>query len=223
MAEGFQIRKEEYTALADFMLPSFTRDLALFQQRFPKFDTAYLQAFIAKNDFVKNLESKLLITEQQKNATASLYLESDTLNTELNFLKQYFIDADLNFSIVMDLKSDLRGHDIEAAILKIESLKQFITAHHTALEQEGMSSTFPAQLDTHKSSLQAKNTSQSEYMKQIKTLTDNNKISYDELYQYITQIATKGKLLFPDTRINEEYNITKNLRKMRVAKQTPKP
>ena len=45
---GFTVRKEEYTALADFMLPSFTRDVALFQERFPKFNAAYLALFNAK-------------------------------------------------------------------------------------------------------------------------------------------------------------------------------
>jgi hypothetical protein len=221
--KGFKIRLEEYTTLADFILPSFTRDLSTFQQRFPKFDNTFLQAFTAKTNFVKTLESKLVITEAQKNATASLYQEADVLNTELNFVKTYFQDANLNTTIVTDIKNDLFSHNIEGAVLKIESLKQFITANQTILEQEGMSPNFTTQLEAHKVSFQLKNKDQSEFMKQIKTLTDNNKTHYEELYQFISKVATKGKLLFPDSRIKEEYNISKNLAKMRVAKPTPKP
>ncbi len=220
---GFQMRKEEYSTLADFMLPSFTRDLPTFQQRFPKFNNTFLQEFVAKNTLIKTLQSGLVITEQQKNATASLYLESNELNTELNFVKTYFQDANLNFTIVTDIKKDLRSHNIEGAVLKIESLKQFVTANQTILVEQGMSPNFTTQLETHKVSLQQKNTDQSEYQKQIKTLTDNNKAHYDELYNFITSIATKGKLLFPDSRIKDEYNITKNLTKMRVQRLTPKP
>jgi hypothetical protein len=221
--KGFKIRKEEYSTLADFMLPSFTRDQATFQQRFPKFDNTFLQAFIAKTAFIKTLESSLVITEQQKNATASLYLEASVLNTELNFLKQYFKDANLNTSIITDIKDDLQSHNIEGAVLKIESLKQFITANQAILVQEGMAANFTTQLEAHKVSFEQKNTDQSEYQKQIKTLTDNNKVHYEALYDFISKIATKGKLLFPDSRIKDEYNISKNIAKMRVAKQTPKP
>ncbi|WP_395074829.1 hypothetical protein [Flavobacterium sp.] len=116
---------------------------------------------------------------------------------------------------------------IEGAILKIESLKQFITANQPLLEEEGMASTFPAQLATHKTSFELKNKDQSEYMKQLKTLTDDNKAHYDELYDYISKVANKGKLLFKESRFKDEYNITKNLGKMRIFKQaqpaTPKP
>ena len=216
---GFRVRKEEYTTLADFMLPSFTRDIAIFQERFPKFNAAFLALFNAKTELVKELESSIIVTEKQKNATAQLYAEATTLNNELSFLKENFQDAGINTKIVTDLKNDLFSHNIEGAVLKIESLKQYITSNQTALEEEGMASNFAAQLATHKTSFELKNKDQSEYMKQLKTLTDDNEAHYDELYKYITKVAGKGKLLFKDSRIKEEYNITKNLSKMRTARQ----
>jgi hypothetical protein len=223
---GYKMRKEEYTTLADFMLPSFTRDLATFQERFPKFNSAFLESFNSKNNFIKNLESSIVITQKQKNATASLYEEATLLNNELSFLKENFKDAGLNTNIIVEVKNDLNTHNIEGAILKIESLKQFIVANQVVLESEGMSSTFPTQLANHKSSFEVKNTDQSEYMKQIKRLTDDNKAHYEELYQFITKVANKGKLLFKESRAKEEYVITKNIGKMRAARQaqsaTPK-
>ena len=186
------------------MLPSFRRDIAVFKERFPKFDSAFLASFNDKNELVKELESSIIITEKQKNATAQLYAEATALNNKLSFLKENFQDADLNTSIVTNLKNDLFSHNIEGAVLKIESLKQYITANQTILEEEGMASNFAAQLATHKTSFELKNKDQSEYMKQLKTLTDDNEAHYDELYKYITKVAGKGKLLFKDSRIKEE-------------------
>ena len=224
---GFKVRKEEYTALADFILPSFTRDIAVFQERFPKFNAAYLALFNAKTALVKKLESSIIVTEKQKNATASLYAEAAILNNELNFLKENFKDASLNTTLITDLKNDLFSHNIEGAILKTESLKQLVTENQAILEDEGMPGTFARQLATHKTSLETKNKDQSEYMKQLKTLTDNNTAHYSELYEYITKVAGKGKLLFKESRIKDEYSIAKNLSKMRAAKQvesvTPNP
>lgn len=219
---GFTIRKEEYTTLADFIRASFTRDLATFTERFPKFNAAFLAAFIAKLNFVKQLESTFLITEDQKNVTASLYKEADELNNELNYLKENFKDANLTLSIITDIKNDLFNHNIEGAILKIETLKQYIIAHQPALEAEGMAPTFPATLDTHKSSLQEKNTAQKKFMDNSKTLTDANKAHYDELYTLIVKIANKGKVLFKGKVTADEYSITKNLQKMRAASPKPK-
>ena len=216
---GFKVRKEEYTTLADFILPSFTRDIAVFKERFPKFNPAYLASFNAKNALVKKLESSIIVTEKQKKATASLYVEAAILNNELNFLKENFKDASLNTTLITDLKKDLFSHNIEGAILKTESLEQLVTENQAILEDEGMAGTFAQQLAAHKTSLETKNKDQSEYMKQLKTLTDNNTAHYKELYEYITKVAIKGRLLFKESRIKDEYSITKNLSKMRVAKQ----
>ena len=81
-----------------------------------------------------------------------------------------------------------------------------------------MATTYPALLQTHQTSLAAKNKEQSKYMKRIKKITDANKAHYQELYSYISQIATKGKLLIKGNIIRDECNISKYLSKMRSNK-----
>ena len=56
-------------------------------------------------------------------------------------------------------------------------------------------------------------------MKQLKTLTDDNKAHYNHLYEYISKVASKSKLLFKESRIKDEYIITKNTGKMKSAIQ----
>lgn len=215
-----RIRKEEYTSLGDFVRTSFVRDQAIIMARYPKLNADFLASFTAKLEEIKTLESGLILTESQKTVTANLYAEAGILNKELNFLNSYIADAGLNNSVVTAMKSDLFKNNIEGAILKIESVKQFITAHLTALEAEGMAATFPAALEAHKVSLSANNALQNSFMNNRKSLTAASKVQYEALYDFITKIMNAGKLVFDGTITKDEYNITRTIGRMRAPKHT---
>lgn len=214
-----RVRKEEYTSLGDFIKKSFSRDLSAIVIRFPKLNEAFLADFITKLEEVKILESGLVLTQEQKSVSLSLYKEAEVLNKELNFLKSYINHAGLNTEIIVALKEDLVKSNIEGAVLKIESLKQFVTAHLLSLVNEGMIATFPEILDAHKISMEEKNASQNQFMNSRKALTDANKAKYQALYDYILKISEAGKLVFDGTVTEDEYSLTKTVRRMRSAKQ----
>lgn len=215
---SLKIRKEEYTALGDFVKASFVRDQAAILSRFTKLNAGFLADFTAKLEEIKTLESGLVLTEEQKTATSKLYAEAGVLNKELNFLSRYMKEAGLSSDAVTDLKRDLIGNNIEGAILKIESVKQYITANSAALEELGMSATFVADLEAHKVSLAERNALQNSYMNSRKLLTETNKVKYNELYAFITKIINAGKLVFDGTATRDEYTITKVVSRMRFAK-----
>ena len=129
-----RIRKEEYTTLGDFILPSFERDQAAIAVHFPKFDAAFLAAFTAKLAYVKALESSIVPTEEQKAATTRLYGFADELGGKLAFLNSYLKDAGLNTGIVTALKKDIFSRNIEGAVLKLEGVKQYVESHLAALD-----------------------------------------------------------------------------------------
>lgn len=214
-----RIKKEEYTTLGDFVKTSFVRDQATIMQRFPKLDANFLADFTQKLEQVKTLESGLVLTTEQKNITASLYDEATTLNRELNFLNSYITSAGLTTRAVTELKNDLTSHNIEGALSKIESVKQFITIHSQLLEEEGMAATFAATLETHKTSLSGKNSLQNSFMNTRKSLTESNRADYELLYEYISKITEAGKLVFGDTLTEDEYIITKLIARMRAPKR----
>ena len=216
MATGFKLRKEEYTTLGDFIKVSFERDLATITARYPKLNEAYKNQFVAKLEEVKTLESGLMLTEEQKNATKSLYQEVDVVNKELNFLSSYCKDADISTEAVTDLKKALAKGNVEGAVLKIESVKQFINANAAVLIEEGMATDFADTLGNHKTSLSTKNTLQNSTMNAHKTLTSNNKEKYNDLYAYITKIMRSGKLVFATSNIKDEYTISKVISRMRA-------
>lgn len=168
------IKNEEVTALGDFVFTSYARDFDAIKNRFATMDAAFKDGFVAKLDFVKKLESSLVLTETQKGVTASMYGEAKRLNEDLNFLSTYFADASLNTGIVSDLKKDLHDGNIEGAILKIEGLKQLVITHNDELTSQGMARDYADTLDAYKVSLADKNKTQNEILDNRKKLTDKN-------------------------------------------------
>ena len=213
------VRIEEVTALGDFVLTSYTRDFDAIKSKFIKLDAAFKDGFVAKLAFVKTLESSLVLTEAQKNVTATLYAEANRLNVELNFLSSYFKDAQLNSGIISDLKVDLNNGNIEGAILKIEGLKQFVTTNQSLLVEQGMAADYTTVLDDYKVDLEKKNNTQNDILNHRKELTDKNSRHYDELLKMIKQIINKGKLVFKGTVYEDEYITTKVIQRMRAAKR----
>jgi hypothetical protein len=216
------IRREEYSTLGDFLLTSFVRDQSAILVRYPKLNSDYLKDFVSKLDFIKQLESSLVLTEAQKEITASLHQEATTLYDELSFVRTYLQDAKLNTTTVTDLKADLHSHNIEGAVKKIEDLKQYVDTNKTILVEQGMQSSFIDALVAHKTSLTQKNNAQNEFMNNRKQLTDKNGSHYDELYECIKEINKKGKLVFKNTITADEYTLKNNIARMRVTRQTPK-
>jgi hypothetical protein len=211
------VRIEEVTAFGDFIMTSYTRDFEFIRSKFPKLDEAFKNDFIGKLSFVKELESSLVLTESQKNVTASLYAEAKQLNGDLNFLSSYFVDAGLNPFIVTSLKKDLSQSNIEGAILKIEGVLQFVVAHESALIAEGMGADFAVVLRNYKESLILKNKTQNELMNIRKELTDTNITHYTALLKIIRTITNKGKLVFKGSIFSDEYINRKVLQRMRAA------
>jgi hypothetical protein len=213
------VKIEEVAPYGDFVLTSYARDFDAIKAKFPKMDNAFRDGFIAKLDFVKELESSLVLTESQKAVTESLYAEAKRLNTDLNFLSAYFADASLNTAIVTGLKNDLLNRNIEGAILKIESVKQFVASNQAALIAQGMDANFADVLTDYKVSLTQKNNEQNELINNRKQLTDANQVHYDELLKMIKKIVRNGKLVFKGSVTQDEYTTGKIVQRMRAAKK----
>lgn len=211
------IRMEEVTAIGDFLFTSYNRDFNVIKGKFTKMDATFRDGFVAKLDFVKELESTLLLSEGRKKVTENLYAEAKSLNEELNFLSIYFTDAALDAAIVSALKHDLFVHNIEGALLKITALKQYILANEAALIEQGMDSDFMDVLANYKVSLTQKNKLQNDLINDRKKLTDANQSHYDALLKMIRKINRTGKTVFKGTVTQDEYTMVKIVQRMRAA------
>lgn len=213
-----RVRKEEMSALGDFIRVSFVRDQAVLVQRFPKMNTVFLNKFTEHLEGIKVMESAWVMTQQQKAVSESLYEEAANLNKELNFLKRYLIRGQLNTQLLMALKNDLFSNNIEAATEKLESLKQYVDMHKTVLQAEGMAVDFAETLQDFKTSLMEKNTQQNSFMNNRKALTQAQKTAYGILQDYIFSIMDAGRLVFDGTVTKDDYSLSKNIQRMRAPK-----
>ena len=211
--------KEEYVPAGLFLRTSFERDQGELSVRFKDFTSVFLADFIAKIDKVKTLESAIIMTDDQKKATADLYSAADDLNNEFNFLVYYFKKLKFDTGLLSDVKKDLNSRNIEGAVAKIEDVIQFIVAHETALEGKGMASGFVLELSSSSDFLEAKNVLQNKYKNDIGTLYKDNKVVYDALYDYIKDIADAGKRLYAGQKKAKEYTISSLIKRMRVIKK----
>lgn len=213
------LKIEEIAPYGDFVLTSYTRDFDVIKAKFPRMNAAFREGFVAKLDFVKELESSLVLDETKKGVTQSLYAEAGRLNSDLNFLSAYFADASLNTAIVTGLKNDLLNRNIEGTLLKIEGVKQFVVSNQTVLVEQGMDANFPNALTDYKVSLTEKNNAQNELINNRKQLTDANQVHYDELLKMIKKIVRNGKLVFKGSVTQDEYTTGKIVQRMRAAKK----
>jgi hypothetical protein len=185
--------------------------------RYPKLNEVFKASFTAKLETIKTQEKKLVLTNQKKAITKSLYDEADALVGELVFVKDYIKDAGLDNSLVTALIHDLRSHNIEGACDKIETLKQYIQANQAIIVEEGMAAAFPNTLADHKTSLAQKNKDQKTTSDSGIIVTGNNNSNYTDLYTDITNIADKAKKVFKNTPFEDQYVISKILQSMRSS------
>ena len=211
--------KEEYIPAGLFLRTSFERDQGELSVRFKDFTSVFLADFIAKIDKVKTLESAIIMTDDQKKATADLYSAADDLNNEFNFLVYYFKKLKFDTAVLSAVKKDLNSRNIEGAVAKIEDVIQLITVHQTELEDKGMAAGFVQDLSTRRDYLEAKNVLQNKYKNDIATLYKDNKVEYDALYDYIKDIADAGKRLYAGQKKAKEYTVSSLIKRMRVVKK----
>ena len=210
-----RLKIEEYSPIAGFLKNSFAVDRPALSVRFAKFTPQFEADFNAQQLVVKDLDSTLVLTQEQKDVTALLYSKADEVNVELNFLSFYFRDAGLDSKMITKIKSNLEAKNIEGACLKIKDIIQYITANHVVLESKGMAATYPAELAADRLFLEDKNEVQNTVKNAVKDLYDANRVAYDNLYTYISTICDAGKIMYKGQVKADQYTITKLIKRMR--------
>lgn len=215
MNGGTKLKKEEYVPAGTFLLASFLRDRTALSTRFIEFTTDYEAGFQKQLQKVDALEQPYKMTEAQKKVTLNLHLVASQMSKELNFLSFYFKRALLDPAVLTAIKKDINSHNIEGACLKIKGLIDFVKSENVVLESKGMAVGFPAELETVKADLEAKNALQNEIMNNKKQLHEDNKVDYNTLYDYVKTIANAGKIFYNGAVKTDEYTISKMISRMR--------
>lgn len=215
MSKSLKMRNEEFAPGASFLLSSFERDQAVIVSLFSDFDAAYMAGFKLQIVKVEKMDQGLVVSEQRKDATKLLNGMVDGLNTQLNVVAFRFQRAGLPTKLITQVKEDLKSGNVEGGCDKIEGLIQLMVEKKTTLVATGMPDNYPDELDQTTDTLRDYNKKQHELMNAGEELTSKQLNEYQVLFGYIKDICRAGKIVFDGTVKEDEYNMTKLIKRMR--------
>jgi hypothetical protein len=211
------LRLEDYPAIADFIFTSFERDLADFTAKYKTMNNDYLAAATSANIALKSTQATLLTKQQQKDLTSELYSAADTLKKDIILLKDYAQRGKVATVLLGDSVYLLSNHNIEGALRTLrEGLPYFI---NNISNMPDMPNGFLDRLITRINELDTLNNAQNTAINRSKESTANNKEVYKQVYQYITDIAKAGKIIYAKTPKADEYTISKLQSRVRAAQK----
>lgn len=206
------LKKESYTAVAEFMLVSFERDLSEFTKSFKTIDEEYLSKFKSAITDAKSLGSAMAIQAEQKNVTKKLYEYADKLKDMLAFLKRYAEKANLETTILGRIATSLRAKNIEKSVIDTRAALPYFIENKDKMTD--MPEGFLDKIEPIIDNFEKLNISQNSLMNQRKQITSESKDVYQKLYVYISEIADMGKMIYKQSTKKDEYTISKILSRM---------
>lgn len=206
------LKKESYTAVAEFMLVSFERDLSEFTKSFKTIDEEYLSKFKNAITDAKSLGSAMAIQAEQKNVTKKLYEYADKLKDMLAFLKRYAEKANLETTILGRIATSLRAKNIEKSVIDTRAALPYFIENKDKMTD--MPEGFLDKIEPIIDNFEKLNISQNSLMNQRKQITSESKDVYQKLYVYISEIADMGKMIYKQSTKKDEYTISKILSRM---------
>lgn len=212
------IKQEEYLPLAKDLMASFSRDLTHFTEEDHNYTQAYKDAFQARITKVEQKEASNTTLVQQKQATQALYLLGEDLKKPLKSLRIRIERANIPTRITTEILKDIKNRNFEGVGNKLLDLISLVNANTVALQEKGMKSTLPQDLQNFQLTIAAKADEQTQLMKKVTSIVGIHKELYEGLYKYISEICEDGKLIFEGEQKAEEYIIRKMLAKLHIDK-----
>lgn len=201
------ILKEEYVPIADALLTSLARDLAIFEAENHLFNASYLSAMQSKTDEVRAKETGDALLIQQKQTTKELYTLGKELSKPMKLLNLVFDKAGIKNSLTSEVLKKVNKRNFEGVLMGLKSLKDVVAANNTLLTSYGMKADTETVLQNAFDAITTKSNEQSSYQQQRKAFTSANKGIYRELYAYIGDVARLGKIIFQGEQKASEYTL----------------
>ncbi|MBI1225756.1 MAG: hypothetical protein GC192_11015 [Bacteroidetes bacterium] len=197
----FQGRHEEQPAVAQFLLSSFNRDLALFTDYSGDFNAAYATNFAAQIASVNTVVYPLQLTKEGKLVTARIATNLDRLKT-LNKLVESYVDrAGAALTVApddfgcRDLRKKLSKKDVEAVITSLRTVLQNMDANLTALTAKGLKAATKTEMAALPAALTTDNTLQNDNIQARNQLMNDNIDLFDALFEAMQDVSKTGKVI----------------------------
>ena len=207
---------EEYPAIGDALIASFSRDQGELAGHYKTMDEDYLTGFQNAIDEVRAAASVLAKTEELKSVTKQLYGLADEANEKLLFLIDYVKDAGLHSAAVSAVRTKLTTRNIEGAVHDMRELLPYLESHQSELDAGNMPKEFLKYFAPILPQLEAWNAEQIGIISTRKSLVEANKVLFDTAYGYISKVSNNGKKVFKNSVKKDDYTIAKLIAKVRV-------
>lgn len=211
------LKQEEYTAIADFMLQSFERDQSEFLKYYKAMDAAFLAEFKAANEQLKKKSSGMMRVKQLKSTTKTLYTLLDEIKKDVIFLKDYALKAKLEVDSLTKIVKQLTSRNAEGVVKMLRETLPYYEQHTS--EMTNMPDGFLTVLKDKIEQIETLNATQDNTINEKKGVTSTNRGHHKELYAYISEVARAGKRIFEGTSKADEYVIQRVVGRMRAAKK----
>lgn len=217
---------EEYPAIGDALIASFSRDQVELAGHYKMMDSDYLTDFQNAIDAVRGTASVLAKTEELKSVTRQLNGLADEANERLLFLLDYVKDAGLDSASISGIRTKLTRRNIEGAVYDIREVLPYLESHRAALDAGNMPRDFLTYFPPILPQLEAWNAEQIGIISNRKALVEANKALFEAAYSYISKVSNNGKKVFKNTVKKDDYTIAKLISKVRVegkGEEEPNP
>jgi len=197
----FQGRHEELPAVAQFLIASFNRDLALFTDYSEDFNAAYATNFAAQIASVDEVVYPKTLTQEGKLVTARIATNIERLK-ELNTLTESYVKragdaltiAPADFGC-RDLRKKLNKKDVEGVITSLRTLLKNIEANLGTLTAKGFKKATQTELAALPDNLTTDNTLQNTNIQARNQLMNDNIDLFDALYATMRDVSETGKVI----------------------------
>lgn len=213
---------EDYPAIGDALIASFTRDQPEFVVYYKTMDVAYIAEFANAINAVRETASVLAKTEERKGVTKQLYNLADEINRKLLFLIDYSEDSGLETATLSAIRTKLTKRNIEGAIKDLRNILPYLQSKQSQLEEGDMPDGFLDYFPPLLPQMEAWNAEQISILSTRKALVEANAALFENAYSYISKISNPGKKIFKKTIRKDDYTISKLLTKIRTEAKARK-
>lgn len=210
--------KEEYVPVADVLLNSLTRDLNSFQSENHLFNSDYLAGMQNKTDELRAKETGDALLVMQKQTTQDLYALGNDINKPIKLLNLVLSKSNIETSLGSNVLKKIKKRNFEGVLQDLKGLKEVISSQSSLLISNGMKADTENVLETAFNAITAKSNEQTTFRQQRKAFTSANKGLYKEVYQYISDVAKLGKIIFQGEQKASEYTIDNLIALVNVSK-----
>jgi hypothetical protein len=221
----FPGRHEELPPVAQFLLSSFTRDLALFTDYSAEYDAAFRTNFADQIDSVIEVIYPEKLTKEGKLVTARIATNLDRLQV-LNKLVESYVKragsaltvapADFGFK---PLRKDMNRGDLEGVIDNLRKVLTNINENLAILTTKGLKEATKTEMAALPASFTADNTLQNDNIQNRNQLMNDNIDLFDALYATMRDVSESGKVIHSTTSGTPErvpdYTIAVLLKRVR--------